>query len=132
MTRGGCTVEAFVRPRVSRGRQADMNLHPGTPEELLASLTSVFPQYGYEVEDSPTLTFHALLHDFIVYFGANNSTFTDRQFQKFAEIVNWSVDAGGLLEDAFRTCFLEHLHQVRARKPLVRYLSNAAKDRLHA
>jgi len=50
----------------------------------------------------------------------------------FAAIINKAVEDGGNLENAFGTCFLEHLEQIKAREPLVSFLSKAAKERLHA
>jgi len=46
--------------------------------------------------------------------------------------VNAAVAAGGLLEDAFATCLLEHLHQIRALQAFRPYLSESACERTHA
>jgi hypothetical protein len=94
----------------------------------------VFPDYGFDQDENNRYGFgyHALLQDFISYFGGNNSKFTERQHRDFATFINVAVEAGGDLENAFDTCFLEHLIQCRARKPLSSFFSPAAKERLHA
>jgi len=112
-----------------------MNPTPAnTPNDLLETLTKVFPGYAYERDeyDPPHFTYHDLLQDFMCFFSANNSKFTEHQFKDFAALINSAVEGGGNLENAFGTCFLEHLGQVGARKPLSLFLSRAAKERLHA
>ena len=101
---------------------------------LLRSSTMGLPVgiYDRNEDDMPEVNYHNLLQDFISYYGKNNSTFTEHQIKKFAEVVNIAIKAGSDLENAFVTCFLEHLGQIHARKPLYSYLSNAAKERLHA
>ena len=111
-----------------------MNPTADTPNDLLETLTKVFPRYVYERDeyDSPNFTYHDLLQDFMHFFSANNLKFVERQFKDFAALINSAVEGGGNLENAFGTCFLEHLGQVEARKPLSSFLSRAAKKRLHA
>ncbi len=105
-----------------------------TPEELLQSLKDIFPKYVFERNEYDTinLSYHSLLNDFIYFYGKNSTTFTERQLRNFAEVINSAVDAGGTLENAFSTCFLEHLEQIKCRKPLLSFLSAASRTRLHA
>lgn len=105
-----------------------------SPNELLEALSRVFPGYAYVRDEyaPPSFTYHALLQDFMYYFSTNNSKFTERQFKELANYINRAVEAGGELENAFCTCFLEHLGQVKARKPLFTFLPSGAKERLHS
>lgn len=107
-----------------------------TPQELLKQLVKIFPDYEFEWDAygyGPTdFSYHSLLMDFTTYYGSKNSDFDERQVRACADLVNTAVDAGGNLENAFATCFLEHLGQVGAKKTLKKHLSNAAKDRLRA
>ena len=105
-----------------------------SPQDLISELTEIFPDFKFEpFETDPTyISYHMLLQQFIGYFGSNNSLFSERQIKNFAGLVNWAVEIGGELENAFGTCFLEHLHQVRAKKPLTMFLSKESKKRLHA
>lgn len=105
-----------------------------SPNELLQAITLLFPDYTFEQgeNDPHEFTYWALLQDFIVFYGANNSKFTERQISGLATLINRAVEGGGDLENAFATCFLEHLGQIKAIKPLSAFLSHAAKERLHA
>jgi len=107
---------------------------PKTPSELRDRLISMFPGYVFVRDEYDLLdfTFRARLMDFTDYYGVNNSAFTDLQIKAFASLINEAVEAGGELENAFSTCFLEHLHQVHARKPLTTFLSKMARKKLHA
>jgi hypothetical protein len=100
----------------------------------LEILNNIFPEYSFERDEykSSDFTYHALLQNFIAFYGADNFKFTERQFRDFAALINKSVEASGNLENAFGTCFLEHLGEIRAPKPLSSFLSDAAKERLHA
>ena len=105
-----------------------------SPEQLRDELRAIFPDYIFQPEDdeSQQFTHHRLLLDFISFYSAGNMLFTARQRKCLGKLVNEAVDAGGQLENAFGTCFLEHLGQVNAQKPLVTFLSPASKRRLHA
>jgi hypothetical protein len=102
-----------------------------TPRELISALVKTFPGYSFEETDGETPTLHRVMADFCTYFASNNNSFAEKQIKEFAQLVNAAVDAGGDLENAFGTCFLEHLGQIKARTPLSWFLSKAAKERLH-
>ena len=103
-----------------------------TPNELLAVLKNIFPAFEADKYDTSDLTYHEVLRNFAYFYGKNNSRFTERQIKDFAGVVNSAVETGGDLENAFATSLLEHLGQIKSRKPLMSFLSRAARDRLDA
>jgi hypothetical protein len=112
-----------------------MRVLPVTPEELLEELFTIFPEYrvaydGPIHDDTPT--FHSVLMAFTPFFGGRLASFSERQLRAFGELVSAAVTAGGSLENAFSTCLLEHLHQIRASQVLRPYLSELARERTHA
>jgi hypothetical protein len=107
---------------------------PQSPEQLLEELFSIFPQYrarydGPIHDDTPT--FHSVLMTFTPFFGAEAASLSEAQLRAFGELASAAVAAGGPLENAFRTCLLEHLHQIRASQNLRPYLSELARERTH-
>ena len=95
----------------------------------------VFPQYraaydGPIHDDTPT--FHSVVMAFTQFFGAEKVSFSEDELRPFGALINAAVAAGGSLENAFGTCLLEHLHQIRASKILRPYLSERARERTHA
>jgi len=113
---------------------------PKTSRELWEMLTRMFPPFAEECrpeeladrEREGTATFHSIMFPFTQYFGANRSSFSDRQVRQLAELINQAVEAPDELENAVSTCFLEHLRQVRTYKVLAPHLSTQAKRRTHA
>jgi hypothetical protein len=108
---------------------------PQSPEQLLEELFEIFPQYrahypGPIHDESPT--FHSVLMAFTPFFGGERESFSESQLRSFGTLINAAVAAGGSLENAFGTCLLEHLHQIRASKTLRPYLSELARERTHA
>jgi len=108
---------------------------PESPEALLEELFAIFPEYR-AAYDGPlrdyTPTYHSVLITFIPFFGGRLTSFPEKQLRAFGDLVNAAVAAGGLLEDAFATCLLEHLHQIRALQAFRPYLSESACERTHA
>ena len=105
---------------------------PGTPEQLLAELFAIFPQYrvGYAGpihDEAPT--FHSVLIGFSSFPLASSS---QAQLRDFGALVSAAVTAGGPLASAFETCLLEHLQQIRAKRALRPYLSKTARERTKA
>ncbi len=95
----------------------------------------IFPKYcsDYSVpihDDTPT--YHSVLLTFIPFFGAELDTFSTAQLRRFGELVNVAVAQAGPLENAFETCLLEHLHQIKAERALRPYLSDLAREKTHA
>jgi hypothetical protein len=72
---------------------------------------------------------HSIMSDFLEFFAKNHAAFTGKQLQAVGKWINDAVLAGGDLENAISTCFLEHATQVRINRILQPYLSPEAKRR---
>jgi hypothetical protein len=108
---------------------------PQSPDELLAQLFAIFPQYreayaGPIHDDVPT--FHSVLLGFTPFFGASLGSFSASQLEAFGALVSAGVEAGGGLENAFGTCLLEHLRQIKAWRGFRPYLSKQAREKAKA
>jgi hypothetical protein len=108
---------------------------PQPPEQLLEELFTIFPQYrsGYPEpihDDAPT--YHSVLLAFTPFFGAQLASFSEVQLRSFGELVSTAVAQDSPLENAFGTCLLEHLHQIRAERMFRPYLSKIAREKTHA
>ncbi len=107
---------------------------PETPEQLLAQLLEIFPKcrscYAPIHDDQPT--FHSVLIAFSPLVTTALSTCSKLQLLAFASLVNAAVERGGVLENAFSTCLLEHLAQLGALKTLRPQLSKLARERTRA
>jgi hypothetical protein len=66
---------------------------------------------------------------FVPFFGAQLGSFPEKQLHAFGDLVNAAVAAGGSIENAFATCLLEHLRQIRALSAFRPYLSKDARER---
>lgn len=112
-----------------------MGALPPTPEALLEELFAIFPEYrtAYDgaIHDA-TPTYHSVLSAFAPFFGGGSVSFSEQQLRAFGDLVNAAVAESGALENAFATCLLEHLHQIRAARVLRPYLSERARERTHA
>lgn len=113
----------------------EMRPLPQSPEELLEELFAIFPQYrtsytGPIHGDNPT--FHSVVIGFTPFFGGASANLSEGQLRSFGDLVSAAVEAGGPLENAFATCLLEHLHQIRADLALRPYLSKAAYNKTRA
>ena len=121
---GGCTL-----------LHLNVNLLPQTPEELLDTLFRIFPEYRTRypgpIHDYPP-SYHSVLISFTPFFGAELTSFSKAQLRSFGNMVSKAVAQGGQLENAFGTCFLEHLHHIRAERAMRTYLSKAARQMTHA
>jgi hypothetical protein len=105
---------------------------PVTPQALLEDLFTIFPQYraaynGPIHDDAPS--FHSVLMAFTPFFGGQIASFSEGQLRGFGDLVSDAVAVGGSLENAFSTCLLEHLHQIRALQAFRPYLRTHANGR---
>ncbi|SRR6266545_4231547 len=112
-----------------------MRTLPQSPEQLLDELFAIFPQYrlaytGPLHDDTPT--FHSVLLGFTPFFGRALPLFSELQLRTFGVLVSAAIEAGGPLENAFGTCLLEHLHQIRSERGLRPYLSEMAREKTKA
>jgi hypothetical protein len=105
---------------------------PVTPEQLLAELFVIFPEYGAgyrgPIHDDAA-SFHSVLIAFSTFPLASSS---EPQLRDFGALVSAAVAAGGLLGNAFETCLLTHMHQIRAERALRPYLSKLVRERTRA
>jgi hypothetical protein len=69
------------------------------------------------------LSFHSVLIEFSTFFGSPGCTMSERQLRSFGDLVSTAIEAGGQLENAFATCFLEHAEQIGVWKVLRPFLS---------
>jgi hypothetical protein len=104
--------------------------------EVLAGIAAIFPEFAVEWErDNPYITdgkfsIHAVYMTFLPFLASAEKT--ERNLRMVASLINGAVLAGGESENAVSTCLLEHVHQVGLAPALKRYLSEEAKERLHA
>lgn len=115
------------------------------PQETLSQLLELFPSFGewWKDERAPPedglvdgvyyqWSHHAVMSQFLVYFGSNCDSFSDTQLRGLGAFLNSAVEANDKLENAVATCFLEHMHQVSVDRLLAPYLSLRAKLKSHA
>jgi hypothetical protein len=105
---------------------------PETPEEMLRQLQELLPGFDHSWEDEdewPGLerSFHAVARDLASYFPAQCLSLNEKQLRAFAAWINGMVTAGGDLENAVSTCFLEHSGQLGVYKVLAPHLTTLAK-----
>jgi len=113
---------------------------PQTAREVRAALVEIFPGFARDVTDDDLAEWermsvqdpHAVMIPFTQYFGANQTTFSDRQLQALGTFLNRAVEFDDALENAVGTCFLEHLRQINGYAALSPYLSAEAKSRTRA
>ena len=67
--------------------------------------------------------------EFTPFFGAKLASFSEEQLRQFGVLVNAAISQDGPLENAFATCFLEHLRQIRACDVFSPYLSELAREK---
>ena len=107
---------------------------PESPEQLLEELFEIFPEcrasYKPVHDDAPS--FHSVLLGFNPLVTTSLRTCSESQLLAFASLVNAAVEGGGDLENAFGTCFLEHLGQLRVLKTLRPHLSKLAREKTRA
>jgi len=116
-------------------RHLSVRTLPQSPEQLLEELFTIFPQYrasydGPIHDETPTL--YSVVMAFTPFFGSQAAACSEAQMRAFGALISAAVAAGGALENAFGTCLLEHLHQIRAFKILRPHLSALARERTHA
>lgn len=96
------------------------------PEGLLATLQSLFPDFGDdELRDavrSDDASLHMVMAEFASSFRPN--ALSSQQLDSLASLISCSVSVSDNLENAVGTCFLEHLHQVDREAIFMKQLPN--------
>lgn len=113
---------------------------PQTAAALHARLVAIFPGFCEECTDAEVAeseneggpAMHLVMQRFAVYFGCEQDSLSPRQIVELAELANEAVTVDDVLENAFGTCFLEHLHQIDGYKTLAPHLSAKAKSECRA
>ena len=98
---------------------------PQSPDELLNRLFEIFPLYRSSYErpiHDETPTFQSVIMGFVPFFGREAHSLPEKQVREFASFISAAVKEGGDLENAFDTCLLEHLDQIKAARVLRPYL----------
>ena len=105
-----------------------MGNSPQSPQELLESLSIIFPEFRehFKNDESDALTYPGILREFAYFFGKHSTIFLESQLRDLGSLVSEAVLQPGALENALGTCFLEHLHQIKAESVLRPYLSKKA------
>src|SRR5258708_4339434 len=117
-----------------------MQTHDETssPEKALAFLCALFPDFGREwyADDERSvdgdISFHRIMQEFTSYFGGNVQSLSEAQLKRFGAWLSNAVLAGGDVENAVSTCFIEHMHQIKVSRLVTPHLSKLAKAKLHA
>ena len=105
---------------------------PHTPEEMLLQLQELFPDFSHSWDDEDEWTglgrsFHSVARELAHFFPLQGSSLTDKELHAFAEWINGMAAAGGDLENAISTCFLEHSTQLGVYRLLAPHLSSHVK-----
>jgi hypothetical protein len=104
-----------------------------SPEELLDRLFAIFPDFRVSYQGplyEQPLNYDSVLTAFTSDFGVQFRSSTDNQFRDFATLVLNAVAAGGQIEYAFSTCFLQHLREVDINRAFYPYLWSAAREHI--
>jgi hypothetical protein len=117
-----------------------MSNRPESPELLRLQLGLLLPSFIADCEDPNPLppeedepeTFHRVMREFMYSFSNATNSLSPAQLHKIGNLINEAVERNDNLENAVVTCFLEHLHQVRALKVLWPYLSPKARAECYA
>jgi hypothetical protein len=107
-----------------------MTAAPESPEQLLERLFTIFPKYRSEYKGTIhdyEPTFHSVLIGFNSFLGQYAHLAATSELKEFGQLVNTGVASGSDLENAFATCLLEHLRQIKVAGVLRPYLSEEAR-----
>jgi len=106
----------------------------GSPKDTMAFLVALDPAFEAELDadDLDGLSHHRVMMAFASHFGARHGSYSPKQLAQLGNWLNAGVAAGGELENAISTCFLEHARQLKVNRVLAPYLSPLAKRSTHA
>jgi hypothetical protein len=98
--------------------------------DFVSSLVSLFPDFAAEVELDDPQSHHDVLLSFSLVSARLLAGSGQKTIERFCDLVNRMVAAGGQFENAISTCLLEHASQCGIRRLIQPYLSKAAKAEL--
>lgn len=103
-------------------------------QEMVDFLVEFDPAFEteLEIEVPEELNYHLVMMRFAQYFGANHRSYSAKQLRRLGDWLNACMAAGGKVENAVWTCFLEHSRQLKVNRVLAPYLSQQAKRGTHA
>lgn len=100
------------------------------PGSLAHVLAEFFPIFSDELIDEEIHSYHWVLMLFAPISAQALESADERTIRRFCDLINQMVSAGGELENAVSTCFLEHASQIGVRKIIKPFLSREAKAEL--
>jgi hypothetical protein len=101
-----------------------------SPAALTETLTEMFPEFPAELEDEEVTSYHQVVQRLAPVITEYLQGAPKGTVERFCEIVNAMVAAGGEKENAISTCLLEHASQVKVRNIIRPHLSAVAKQEL--
>lgn len=96
------------------------------PDQLLERVLGIYPEFAASHEQSV----HSIYMSLLPF--AHSAPLVGKQLKRLAVLLNDSVSAGGVIENAVSTCFLEHLGPSPLRKALWSLLLPATKQMTRA
>lgn len=100
------------------------------PESLAQVLAEYFPIFSEELVDEEIDSHHLVLMLFAPISAQALESADERTIRRFCDLINQMVSAGGELENAASTCFLEHASQIGVRNIIRPFLSKEAEAEL--
>lgn len=100
------------------------------PEGLAHVLAKFFPMFSEELLDEEADSYHSVLMLFAPLSAQALELADERTIRRFCDLINQMVSAGGELENAVSTCFLEHASQIGVREIIRPFLNRDAKAEL--
>ena len=119
-------------------------MHPPTfplsSNQVLDFLSELFPGFreSWDEDENPYInpdgrfSIHSVFIEFTDFFGRYVQNPEKPRLVALANFINQGMAADPSFENAVSTCFLEHLHQIRAKKILKPFLGPQAKSQLRS
>lgn len=102
----------------------------GAPTSLATILTELFPSFAVELEGKEIATYHQIVQLLAPMITRYLQEAPKGTPERFCDLVNEMVSAGGEQENAISTCLLEHSSQIEVKRIIRPYLSPLAKKEL--
>lgn len=101
-----------------------------SPSSLAQALVELFPSFAAQIEGEDITGYHQVIGLLTPVITGYLHEAPKGTTERFCEVVNAMVDAGGEVENAISTCLLEHVSQVKVRRIISPYLSASARQEL--